>query len=259
MSASSIIADMLAEQESPGGAISHFLKIPAIRIEFIDIAARVCDQLSGREVDIEEQDLVGFVIKSPKFCAKRQWKLADIAPMVPSIADAISVWPPRLADPAVTLQKMLDLHIAHCMQARADLRRQWLLSDSPEAAPATVAHSPDGRYVLVECLTLRHLDEETAAFGHCVRGGQRDYYCDKLARGAARIFSLRTVQGEPVATVEYDTRARSIIQIEKQRDENEGLLTGTEPFFLPMPHSPGLRWLSTDRQYNRTPGAVRRL
>jgi hypothetical protein len=216
------LLNFLAESQN------NFPKSPELRAQFERTAQNLCRQLEQQHsVRLEERHLKGLAVKLAKYCAKRQWNFAALSGELATLADAISSKPEVLCDPTLTLAKIIALHYAWNRQAQAAMRRELLANPSADAPPAMMARSAKGDYQLVECLTQRHLQEETAALGHCVGGSHLEHYRDKLARGAARIFSLRTSRGVPVATIEYDTGAEAITQIQGA----SLAINGREPFF----------------------------
>ena len=204
------------------------LSYPPKTVQFLPSSSEsLCQQIEQQGAILEQQHKEGLIVKLGSYCAKRQWDVPAVISSIPTLADAISARPDGLADPKLTLKKMIDLHSAWNQQAASTLRRELLKNPLADVPPAVMAQSADGAYRLVECVTQKHLQEESAALGHCVGGTHLDYYRDKLARGASRIFSLRTAQGVPVATIEYNTKTKAIVQIEgKPR-----VISGEEKFF----------------------------
>lgn len=61
-----------------------------------------------------------------------------------------------------------------------------------------IMHFKDG-YVIVQLLTPKSLDNESAAMGHCIGKGSYD---DKVQSGSTKLFSLRDKENKPHATLE---------------------------------------------------------
>jgi hypothetical protein len=153
--------EQLIAQQIELGVLKSFPKSTAVRDEFVRAAGRLCQQIEQHGVSLERRHVEGLVVKLGKYCARRQWNVAAVEGELSTLADAISAKPDGLTNPTLTLTKMIELHSAWNQQAAAAMRRELLANPSADAPPAVIAHSADGAYRLVECLTQMHLQEET--------------------------------------------------------------------------------------------------
>jgi hypothetical protein len=214
------------------GALASFPKSPSLREDFVRAGHDLCRALETRGRRLGLAETQGLVVKLAKYAGKRQWQIAKLADDLPTIADAIDDNLEALANPKMTLTAILNKHNMLNQQVAAKHRRALLADPAIDVPTPIMAKSKDGKIQLVECLTQRHLKQETAELGHCVGGMSLDHYSASMAAGDTRIFSLRTPKGKSLATLEYQTRTGAIKQIEKGGpDRASRLIKGNEAFF----------------------------
>lgn len=106
------------------------------------------------------------------------------------------------------------------------IQRRKLEILSVEVSPEIVAEKISSEYILVRLLNWLHLDEETRILNHCI--AKSDFYINRMMRGEYDVFSLRTSNNIPVATLVYNLKTNKIEQIRKHEDK---LLDGNEVFY----------------------------
>ena len=152
----------------------------------------------------------------------------DIPTMRDAIAEKITASPQgrvRWFQKAGLLHT-LEEHARENTRRAAELRRSVAERTDWTPVPAETL-SADGRYYLAQLLTEGHLKQESAFLEHCLGAGSLDYYLPRVRRGEIEIFSVRDARThEPVVTIEYDVRSKSIQQV---KGKNNGLLTLDSP------------------------------
>ena len=224
----------ILDDQIKAGKLQNFPGSIAIRQEFLKLAESLCTNIDGHGICLTPEQKTGLIIKLGKYVAKRQWNFFQVKEELLKITDAITGEPQALTDPRLTLTRILEAHRTRNLEAASKLRRELLLTSDTTTPPPVISHSADTNYRLIECITQRHLQEQTAALGHCVGGTHLDYYCGKLLRGASRIFSLCTSTGNPLLTIEYDIKTKTITQIEGKPDQGRRFfLLNTRHIFFP--------------------------
>ncbi len=218
---------LFTELTSKGQALCGFPKEEGVCTAFLAAAQSLREALEGRNVALGPAPTRQLLVKLGRFAGKRQWQMEEIAGQIPTLADVIAEKAESLADPKVTLACLLRHHDMRNLQIAVKLRKELLADSKADLPPDLLFWSSDQKYKFVECRTQRHLKEETAVLKHCVGGDSLDHYLRKMRSGDSRIFSLRNAAGVPCATIEYDTKAKDISQIQG----NPRQISAEAPFF----------------------------
>ena len=156
-----------------------------------------------------------------------------------TLTDAILETPKWLDNDKGGFDRLLDVHEQKTLERIAELRRQKAEQTGEDGFNPYEAlfETEDGKYYLARLLNMPHLEEESAYMDHCV--GTSDSYINKMKRGDVEILSFRKkpkinrktqkLEGdEPIITIEYNVRTKTIEQIKKARDK---YLSQADPFF----------------------------
>lgn len=149
-----------------------------------------------------------------------------------TLADAIREAPELIASKA-GIAAILRGHQRRSSQSAAHLKRNL-----PDKLPPRVILWERGDYRLEEATDPRHLQQDSAALSHCVGTSHNSsslklaglaetdpeavhhlHYWQKMKKGETRILTL-TRKELPVATIEYDTATRAILQIKGRLDSH---------------------------------------
>jgi len=147
-----------------------------------------------------------------------------------TLADAIVDSPHCISDPNCGISGLLKAHEMKTLERIAEIRKNKAeYKGGEELNPYEALFETDsGEYYMARLLNMPHLKEESAFMNHCV--GTSDSYINKMKRGDIEILSFRKspkinpetnqFEGdEPIMTIEYDVRSKSILQIKKKSDE----------------------------------------
>lgn len=232
------------DMSAPDEAFKHvldnanFTKRGEVRAAFMTIADSIIGRVennTGKHLDDEHK--AKLIYKLASYCNKQGWqtveKLKKLDELAPNIADAIAEKPEMIMQ-ALSIRQMLQAHDHRTNHKAFELRRG--LAENAEAAcpPKIIAYADDHAYKLVELTHPDHLIAQSAGIkGCCVgtlyneealkRAGlsekspQAKYYLNyaiSIRNKEARIFSLIGPDDKPLATIEYDTKSKTIEQIE---------------------------------------------
>lgn len=146
-----------------------------------------------------------------------------------TLFDAIIETPNFITTEKGGLHRLLKIHEQKTLIKIAEIRKQRAeISGHEEFNPyENLFTTASGKYYLARLLNMPHLEEESAYMKHCV--GASDSYVNKIKRGEVEILSLRSaptfndktqrLEGDnPILTIEYDPKSKTIIQMKKKND-----------------------------------------
>jgi len=157
-----------------------------------------------------------------------------------TLTDAIVETPKWLDNDKGGFDRLLEVHEQKTLERIAEIRvkKAEQTEDQGYNPFEALFETTDGQYYLARLLNMPHLEKESQYMNHCV--GTSDSYINKMKRGDVEILSFRTtphlnqqtqkMEGdEPIITIEYNIRTKTIEQIKKKSDE---YLRQTDQFFL---------------------------
>jgi len=143
--------------------------------------------------------------------------------------DAISESPKFINTDKGSFHQLLEVHQQKTLQKIAEKRIQRAKMTGTEAFNPYEAlfETKSGNYFMARLLNMPHLEQESEYMNHCV--GTSDSYLNKMKRGEVEILSFRkspTINkklnklegGDPVITIEYDRKTKTIQQMKKNGD-----------------------------------------
>jgi hypothetical protein len=139
---------------------------------------------------------------------------------VNTLSDAISETPRFLDKPKGGLHRLLEIHEQKTLEKIAEIRRQKAEQTGDEEFNPYEAlfQTSSGDYYMARLLNMPHLEEESSYMNHCV--GTSDSYINKMKKGDTEILSFRNTDNhEPIMTIEYNVRTKTIEQIKKASDK----------------------------------------
>jgi hypothetical protein len=156
-----------------------------------------------------------------------------------TLADALLESPKWLDSDKGGFDRLLEVHEQKTLEKIAEMRRKKAEQTGDESFNPYEAlfETTDGKYYLARLLNMPHLAEESQYMNHCV--GTSDSYINKMKKGDVEILSFRKkpifnqatgkLEGdEPIITIEYNIRTKTIEQIKKASDN---YLSQSDPFF----------------------------
>jgi|GEM_PF-741913 len=152
-----------------------------------------------------------------------------------SLYDAIIETPKFINTDKGSLHRLLEVHEQKTLEQIAQMRkRRAEIGHNETFNPyEALLRTDSGKYYLAKLLNMPHLEEESEYMSHCV--GTSDSYINRMKRGEIEILSLRrtkesgsTEADMPIITIEYDPKAKVIIQMKKADDE---YLSKNDPYF----------------------------
>ena len=157
-----------------------------------------------------------------------------------TLADALIETPKFLDKDKGGFDRLLEIHEQKTLEKIAEMRKQKAEQKGGEGINPYEAlfQTNSGKYYMARLLNMPHLEEESQYMNHCV--GTSDSYINKMKRGDVEILSFRKtpkinqktqkLEGdEPIITIEYNVRTKTIEQIKKHGDE---YLNQDDPFYL---------------------------
>ncbi len=211
----------------------NFSNDPAMQAVLI----QACDNLArniGVAFQWDDQNLTLLVRRMAAGANMYEWGTADLlregfGHVSSNLADAL-IEDPNALSKHQSLPEILKAHDANAAQRIAALREMHVI-DTKAPPPEVLA---GGKYRLVELKTPQHLKDEATLIGGgcCIANfntealrehgleesdpGADDYmnYAIKMRAGESRNFSLRDAGGGAYATIEYNPKTKSIMQIE---------------------------------------------
>lgn len=100
-------------------------------------------------------------------------------------------------------------------------------SDDESSKDVKVLHEWDNGYRMLSLLTQQALAREGKIMGHCV-GSEQQNYISRVRAGTMEVWSLRDAKNQPHATIEYQTKEKSIKQIKGKG--NTGVVAKYVPY-----------------------------
>ena len=138
---------------------------------------------------------------------------------IPTFVDALVESPKFLKNDRGSVMKLFEIHEVKTLQRIAELRRKKAEQTHDESLNPyeNLFETDSGQFYIARLLNMPHLEDESQYMGHCV--GTSDSYVNKMKKGDVEIFSLRdTATHSPIVTIEYDRRARRLLQVKSQSD-----------------------------------------
>ena len=146
-----------------------------------------------------------------------------------NIAEAIGIFPQVLAQRGKP--DISDI----VLQARQQQNKKGMdlwgqLSERNDATPMIAEASlSDGSYYLGRLFTRGHFVANSAVLEHCLGQKSLERYFTKSKNKDIEVYAvMQQTDSEPVATIIYDPKLKSILQIKQAGDQH---LAGTEPYF----------------------------
>ena len=142
--------------------------------------SRACEQLRediSTSVDLEtDEDLTSFIVKLANYCCKQGWDTQDklssgFNAVRLDLVDALLEAPELLRSKA-GIKGILSRHYQRASQQSARLRKTLIDNPDHQAPPLEILNAGDCQ--LVELLSPYHLQQESAALGHCVGTSYND-------------------------------------------------------------------------------------
>ena len=154
---------------------------------------------------------------------------------IPTLIDALLESPKYLQSDKGSIEKLFDIHEMKTLQRIAELRRKRAEMTGYEKNYSnpyeSLFETESGEYYLARLLNMPHLEDESTYMNHCV--GTSTSYVNKMKRGEVEILSFRdTKTHEPVATIEYDTHSRQLLQVKAKSDDIPNLSYAFAPELL---------------------------
>ncbi len=228
----------------------NFPRSSAQQQTFLTLAAHVHRE-AVRQIELDPYMETELVLQLGRHCVKygylKEDKIGAFMQTVPDLVEAI-VTRPGYLHRSQSISSILNKHAQEKAQKAADLRRRFMAADNDKYRVTTLYEGVDG-YRLVELHTPAHLKAETLVLKHCIGSrhnlaalaqkgispgsAQEDNYLQyaiKIRKGECRIFSLRAPDGMPVATLCYDKKSQSIIELEG----DEPHMKRSSPHFAPL-------------------------
>lgn len=220
-------------------------KEKSINEAFQSLARRLTEKEDSdtNNADIEEKDKFEFGDRQKailKLKLARYFQNKDTIDLS-TIYDAIIESPKFINTDKGSFHRLLEVHELKTIQKIAELRKNRLeiagTGDLMSNPWENLFQTTSGEYYVARLLNMPHLEEESAYMDHCV--GTGDSYVNKIKRGEVEILSFRkkprinpTTQrlegDEPVITIEYNLKTKTIVQMKKYHD---AYLTKEDPYF----------------------------
>jgi len=146
-----------------------------------------------------------------------------------TLYDAIIETPRFLDKPKGGLHHLLEIHEQKTLEKIAEIRRRKAEQTGNDGFNPYEAlfQTESGKYYMARLLNMPHLEEESQYMDHCV--GTSDSYINKMKRGDVEILSFRNTDNhEPIMTIEYNVRTKTIEQIKKANDH---YLNQSDPYY----------------------------
>ncbi|MSU55170.1 MAG: hypothetical protein EXS46_01355 [Candidatus Taylorbacteria bacterium] len=173
---------------------------------------------------------------------------------VETIAEAISISPQVLEQKGkLDISEVVGQTQQHFN--KKEVRLWERLSERKDAVPMIAETSlGDGTYYLGRLFTRGHFIANSTVLEHCLGKKSIERYFTKSKNKDIEVYAvMEQSDSEPVATVIYDTKLKSILQIKQAGDRH---LTGTEPYFEAVIES--LSRLTTQESINESGRAYQR-
>ncbi len=138
---------------------------------------------------------------------------------IPTCIDALVESPRFLDSIKGSMDKLFEIHEMKTLQRIAELRKKRAEMDGNESYNPyeNLFETSDGKYYMERLLNMPHLEEESQYMDHCV--GTSTSYVNKIKRGEVEILSFRDKETHnPVVTIEYDLKAKRLLQVKSQSD-----------------------------------------
>ena len=139
---------------------------------------------------------------------------------VPTCIDAIVESPRFLDSPKGSIDKLFEMHEMKTLQKISELRKKRAeMSGNETYNPyENLFETANGEYYMARLLNMPHLEQESEYMDHCV--GTSTSYVNKIKRGEVEILSFRdTETHNPVVTIEYDLKAKRLLQVKSESDD----------------------------------------
>ena len=212
---------------------------------------RSLGQEKQKQLDSLEQDLVKKLAEQEGFDLTDQRKMILKLKLarylqrnnsldVNTLTDAIIETPKFLDKDKGGFDRLLEIHEQKTLEKIAEMRKRKAEQKDGEGFNPYEAlfQTSSGKYYMTRLLNMPHLEEESQYMKHCV--GTSDSYINKMKRGDVEILSFRKaptinketqkLEGdEPIITIEYNVRTKTIEQIKKHSDQ---YLSQNDPFYL---------------------------
>ncbi len=158
---------------------------------------------------------------------------------VDTLADAMLEAPECIDDENCGIKGLLEGHQRRTLMRIAERRKERAEKTADEEMNPYEAlfETESGEYYMARLLNMPHLEEESDFMKNCV--GTSDSYINRIKKGDIEILSFRHTPkfnqetkkfdiDEPILTIEYNLKTKTIEQIKKYDDE---YLTGRENYF----------------------------
>jgi hypothetical protein len=153
--------------------------------------------------------------------------------------DAVVESPKFINTDKGSIHRLFEVHEQKTLQKIAEIRKRRAEITGQEGFNPyeNLFATKSGNYYMARLLNMPHLEEESQYMSHCV--GTSDSYINQIRRGDIEILSFRRVPkinirtqklegDEPVMTIEYNLKTKTIGQMKKRDD---GYLQPGDPFF----------------------------
>jgi hypothetical protein len=146
-----------------------------------------------------------------------------------TLFDALIETPKFLDKDKGGFDRLLEVHEQKTLEKIAEMRKRKAEQTGNESFNPYEAlfQTSSEKYYMARLLNMPHLEQESQYMDHCV--GTSDSYINKMKRGDVEILSFRdTEKNEPIITIEYNVRTKTIEQIKKAHDR---YLEKTDPYY----------------------------
>ena len=146
-----------------------------------------------------------------------------------TLFDALIETPKFLDKDKGGFDRLLEIHEQKTIEKIAEMRKRKAEQTGNEGINPYEAlfQTISGKYYMARLLNMPHLEEESQYMDHCV--GTSDSYINKMKRGDVEILSFRDTENhEPIITIEYNVRTKTIEQIKKAHDK---YLNQADPYY----------------------------
>lgn len=206
------------------------------------------------EIDLTEKQKIILKLKIARYLQRHE------SIHVPTLVDALEETPKYLDKDKGGFDRLFKIHEQKTLEKIAEIRRRKAEQTGDEEFNPYEAlfQTESGEYYMSRLLNMPHLEEESQYMDHCV--GTSDSYINKMKRGDVEILSFRTTPkydnetgkttgDEPIITIEYNVRTKTIEQIKKAHDN---YLKPDDPYFKDVMESlKKLRTTELDNGKNR--------
>ena len=218
---------------------SALYRLPeSIGLPYIEnLTNQIVDECNKRLEESYEERLLGTVEGNMNLKSKRELSESQIKTLklklarhfedngesakidIPRCIDALVESPRFLDSIKGSMDKLFEIHEMKTLQRIAELRKKRAEMDGNESYNPyeNLFETSDGKYYMARLLNMPHLEEESQYMDHCV--GTSTSYVNKIKRGEVEILSFRDKETHnPVVTIEYDLKAKRLLQVKSQSD-----------------------------------------